>query len=235
MGIRVLLVEGDDDQHVMWNLFECRCPSSEIYVLRPGDAPDTREPGRVSQERPDSGSEDGGGDTKLLDSIPARLDTSDLERLAVVIDANDKGSHARWDAIRQRLENEGYSSLPKSLEQAGTIVNFPSVRGRRPIRFGAWVMPDNQSTGMLEDFVAALIRKNDPMLPSVDDFLDSIPSGQRRFRPQHHPKARIHTWLAVGERPGRPMGQAIKADAQLDANHPTVQPFLDWVQAALVD
>jgi hypothetical protein len=233
MGIRVLLVEGNDDQHVMWNLFECRCPSSKIYVLRPADAPDTGKPGLVSRGQLDGGSEDNGGDTKLLDSIPARLDTSDLERLAVVIDANDKGPQARWEAIRQRLENEGYSGLPKSPDQAGTIVDFPSVRGRRPIRFGAWVMPDNQSMGMLEDFVAGLIREGDEMLPLVKRFLDSIP--KPRFIPEHRPKARIHTWLAVGERPGRPMGQAIKADAQLDANHPTVQPFLEWVQAALVD
>jgi len=233
MGIRVLLVEGDDDQHVMWNLFECRCPSSEVYVLRPADAPDTHKPGWVSRGQPDGGSENGGGDRKLLDSIPARLDTSDLERLAVVIDANDKGPQARWDAIRQRLESEGYSGLPKSPGQAGTIVNFPSVGGRRPIRFGAWVMPDNQSTGMLEDFVAGLIHEGDEMLPLVNRFLDSIP--QPRFIPQHRPKARIHTWLAVSERPGRPMGQAIRADTQLDANHPMVQPFLDWVQVALVD
>ena len=169
----------------------------------------------------------------MLDSIPARLDTSDLERLAVVIDANDKGPQARWDAIRQRLENEGYSGLPKSLDQAGTIIDFPSVRGRRPIRFGAWVMPDNQSKGMLENFVAKLIREDDEMLPLVGHFLDSIP--QPRFIREHRPKARIHTWLAVSERPGRPMGQAIKADAHLDANHPAVQPFVDWVQTALVD
>ena len=235
MGIRVLLVEGDDDQHVMRNLFECRCPSSGIYVLRPADAPDPHTPGWVSRAQPGAGSEDGGGDTKLLDSIPARLDTSDLERLAVVIDANDKGPQARWDAIRQRLENEGYSGLPKSPNQAGTVVDFPSVRGRRPIRFAAWVMPDNQSKGMLEDFVTRMIHEEDEMLPRVDGFLDSIPMEQRRFSRQHRPKARLHAWLAVGERPGRPMGQAIKADAQLDANHPTVQPFLDWVQAALVD
>jgi hypothetical protein len=235
MGIRVLLVEGDDDQHVMWNLFECRCVASDVYVLRPGDAPDARRPGRVNRERCDGGSDGNGGDRKLLDSIPARLDTSELERLAVVIDANDKGPHARWDAIRQRLENEGYAGLPQSLDSAGTVLDLPSARGRRPIRFGAWVMPDNRSTGMLEDFVAGLVREDDEMLPLVDGFLDSIPTEQRRFSTQHRPKARIHTWLAVGERPGRPMGQAIRADAGLDANDPAVQPFLDWVQSALVD
>lgn len=234
MGIRILLVEGNDDQHVMWNLFQCRRPSSEIYVLRPGDDLDAQKPGWVKRAQPENGEVDDGGDKKLLDSIPARLDTSGLQRLAVVIDANDKGPEARWEAIRQRLKNEGYSDLPKSLDQTGVVIDFPGVRGRRPIRFGVWVMPDNRSKGMLEDFVAKLIPDNDEMRSPVDNFLASIPQGKRRFPPQHQPKAWIHLWLAVSKKPGRPMGQAIKADRQLDANSPTVEPFLKWINDALI-
>jgi hypothetical protein len=95
-------------------------------------------------------------------------------------------------------------------------------------------MPDNQSRGMLEDFVTGMIHEEDEMLPRVNGFLDSIPDGQRRFTTAHRSKARIHCWLAVSERPGRPMGQAIKADQSLDANDPSVGPFLDWINRALV-
>ncbi|MHC4402303.1 MAG: DUF3226 domain-containing protein [Planctomycetota bacterium] len=232
-GVRILLVEGDDDQHVAWNLFRARKVPFPFYVLRPRDEPDLGEPGRVILGQ--ASDDEANGDRPLLDSIPARLDTSDLERLAVVVDANDKGPQSRWDAIRQRLRNEGYDDLPKSPDPNGTVLDLPGVRGRRPIRFGAWVMPDNQSTGMLEDFVAGLIRDDDEMLPFVKGFLDAIPEQKRRFHPVHRPKARIHSWLAVSERPGRPMGQAIQADKYLDADHPTVEPFLNWIQAALVD
>ena len=31
------------------------------------------------------------------------------------------------------------------------------------------------------------------------------------------------------------MGQAIKADEHLDENHPSVQPFLDWVNRTLIE
>jgi len=232
-GTRILLVEGDDDQHVAWNLFRARDVPFPFYVLRPRDEPDIRIPGRVILGLATADEEH--GDRALLDSIPARLDTSDLERLAVVVDANDKGPKARWDAIRQRLENEGYSDLPKSPDQAGTVIDLPGVRGRRPVRFGAWIMPDNQSLGMLEDFVAGMIHEGDEMLSRVDGFLESIPPDERRFSDAHQPKARVHCWLAVSERPGRPMGQAIKADSHLDANHPSVRPFLEWIGRALVD
>ena len=221
MGERVLLVEGEDDQHVMWNLFEVR------------DLPEVLE---VKCPETDSNTGENGGLDQLLNSIPYQLASTELDCLAVVVDANDKGPEARWQAVRSRLLNAGYKGIPEKHDSSGTVFELSLLpRSPRSVRFAVWVMPDNNSTGMLEDFVAGLIREDDNMLPLVDRFIDSIPIPQRRFRPQHRPKARIHTWLAVGERPGRPMGQAIKADVQLDVNHPTVQPFLDWVQAALVD
>ena len=220
MGKRVLLVEGLDDQHVMWNLFEARRIAETFEVQRP-DA--------------DGVADESGGIETLLDSIRWRLATGDLERLAVVVDANDKGPAARWQAIRDRLVDAEFDGVPEEHSPDGTVFDL-SLRPRTPrsIRFGVWIMPDNRSKGMLEDFVIGLIREDDEMLPRVDGFLDSIPEETQRFSDAHRPKARVHTWLAVGERPGRPMGQAIKADRQLDANHPTVQPFIDWVQRALV-
>ena len=221
MGKRLLLVEGKDDQHVMWNLFEARRVADTFEV----ECPET-----------DGDANESGGIERLLDSIRWRLATGELERLAVVVDANHKGPAARWQAIRDRLVNAGFDDLPKEHSPNGTVFDL-SLRPQTPrsIRFGVWIMPDNRSSGMLEDFVISLIREDDRKLPLVDGFLDSIPAGKDRFTEPHRPKARVHTWLAVGDRPGRPMGQAIKADRQLDANHPTVQPFLDWVQDALVE
>jgi hypothetical protein len=225
MGNRVLLVEGEDDQHVMWNVFEVRKMPDVSKVRRPNED-------RVSEGR----GYESGGDTVLLDAIPRWLLRTDLERLAVVMDANGRGPNARWDSIRGRLVNAGYQHIPEKLPARGVVFELsPSPRTPRPIRFGAWIMPDNRSPGMLEDFVAGLIRAGDAMLARVDQFLGAIPADQRRFVPARHPKARIHSWLALSERPGRPMGQAVKAEKYIDAHHPSVQPFLDWVQRALVD
>lgn len=233
MDVRILLVEGNDDQHVMWNLFKHWPETQGIFVCKPGDQPDFATPGQVK-----IGSREGGGldgDAELLKSISARLVASGLERMAIVIDSDEKGPQARWDAIRKRLKNEGYEISTECPNPEGTVLELPSVRGRKPIRFGVWIMPDNCSTGMLEDFVIRLIRDDDDMLPRVDGFLDSIPEDRRRYSPAHRPKARMHTWLAVSERPGRPMGQAIGADRGLNAEDPAVDPFLDWLRTALVE
>lgn len=221
MGKRLMLVEGLDDRHVMWNLFGVQQVADTFDV----ECPTT-----------DGNTSEAGGIERLLEMIPLQLATTGLERLAVVVDANDKGPKARWQAIRDRLVNAGFDGVPKDHSPNGTVYDL-SLESQTPrsIRFGVWIMPDNRSKGMLEDFVIGLVREDDGMLPMVDGFLESIPAETRRFSDAHRPKARVHTWLGVGERPGRPMGQAIRADRQLDANHPTVQPFIDWVQRALVE
>jgi len=221
MGKRILLVEGKDDLHVMLNLFQVRSVPQVFTVECP---------------EPESGRDEGGGLEALLESVPYQLTSSDLERLAIVIDANDRGPGPRWEAIRDRLHSKGFHGTPKSLSNEGTTFDLAlQPNSPRTIRFGLWIMPDNQSPGMLEDFVAGMIQDEDAMLRRVDGFLESIPPDERRYADAHRPKARVHCWLAVSERPGRPMGQAIRADSYLDANHPAVQPFLDWITQALVD
>ena len=220
MGKRILLVEGSDDRHVMWNLCEVRKIRETFEVKLPGD---------------ETGEQEDGGYEKLLVAIPAYLALSDLECLAVVVDANNAGAEARWQAIRTSLADRGYRDLPKEFSSNGRTFDLSLLDTDRSVRFGAWIMPDNKSQGMLEDFVAQMIGKNDDMLDRVDGFLHSIPQDKRRFADQHYPKARIHSWLAISERPGRPMGQAINADGHLDANQPSIEPFLNWLHSALVE
>ncbi len=220
MTDRVLLVEGNDDCHVMRNLFEVR-GIPDVFVVRI--------PGLDAREQ------DKGGVETLLDSLPIRLRAAGLRRLAVVVDA-DANPAGRWQSIRDRLTHAGVDNVPDSYTTGGTVAELlipPEPRKR--LRFGVWIMPDNHSPGMLEDFVAGMIHDGDEMLSRVDAFLEGIPRAERRFSDAHQPKARVHCWLGVSERPGRPMGQAIKADSYLDANHPSVEPFLNWIGRALVD
>lgn len=219
MDNRILLVEGNDDLHVMTNLFEVRRVPDKFCVKLP-------DPNQKENER--------GGVEKLLDSLPRWLLTTDLERLAVVVDADDDPA-ARWQSLRDRLVRAGIDNVPKECSEDGTVVKLLlPPEPRKPIQFGVWIMPDNRSKGMLEDFVFGLIHEDDDMLPIVDNFLGSIPDKKQRFKEVHRTKARVHTWLAVSEKPGRPMGQAIQADSRLNANHPTVEPFLDWIQRVFV-
>jgi hypothetical protein len=178
MGKRVLLVEGKDDLHVVLNLLKVRQIPKAFAVEYPGSERDVVENGGVE---------------RLLDEIPQRLLESDLERLAIVVDANDKGPKTRWDQIRSRLVSKGYRDVPEDLPEGGIVELSLRPQTPRSIRLALWVMPDNHSTGMLEDFVVSLIPDHDEMRSPVDSFLASIPRDNRRFPPQHRPKAWIHS------------------------------------------
>lgn len=208
MGRRLLLVVGKDDEHVVKHL----CRTHEIET-------------DFDIEQPK-----GGGIDHLLDQVPARLTEAGMERLAVIVDA-DVAAQSRWEQLRDRLRRRGYGGIPDTLGEKGTIVDLPVESNQ--IRFGVWIMPDNQLPGMLEDFLAFLIPEDDKILPHVDKFLEDIPPEQRLFTPIHLPKARIHSYLAVQKEPGKPLGLSITF-RYLDAKREVVQPFLDWLTDVLI-
>jgi len=210
MGLRVLLVEGKNDQHVMWALFKAHSVPDIFTVEKAG------------------GVEANGGVEQLLESVPVRLKASNLERFGIVLDA-DEDIQARWEQLRSRLIASGCEDIPAVPSPGGTVVQMKDGP-----RVGAWLMPDNQVPGMLESFLAFLVPGSDKLLPLVDRFLDGIPTDDRRCPNARLPKARIHAWLAVQEHPGKPLGQAITAK-YLDAQRGMLTPFLDWIKAVFID
>jgi len=199
-----MVVEGSDDEHVMYALLMAHNVPKTFTVEKAGSV------------------------EKLLESIPTRLKASDLERFAVVLDA-DEDIQSRWDSLKHSLISSGCVGIPDSPAPKGTI---GQVEGGPKV--GAWIMPDNNLPGMLESFLSFLVPKHDKLLPHVDAFIEGIPPEIRRCPECRAPKARIHTWLAQQEEPGKPLGQAITA-TYLDAQLEVVRPFLDWVRAILVD
>lgn len=200
-----LLVEGKNDQHVIWALCKLHQVPETFDVLVP---------------------EDGGLEAVLAD-IPIRLKEAGLQALGVVIDA-DEDIRIRWQSLRTRLQQAGYS-LPSRLSPNG----FAASPSNRP-RIGVWIMPDNRLPGILENFVTQLIPANDPLRSVAEDTLQSIEQrGLHRYQIPHRPKALIHTWLAWQEAPGMPMGQAITARAlQYDAA--TANRFVNWLQTLFI-
>lgn len=204
MGRRVLVVEGPDDQHVMWNLC-ARHALPETFVVQVA-----------------------GNDREVLKLLRSEPKASDLERLAVILDA-DTDLERRWQEVSRALVAAGYRDMPERPAPGGTIVHGPDMPPA-----GIWLMPDNRLPGILEDFMTFLIPAGDTLLPLVDGFLDGIPASARRFAVKDRSKARMHAWLAAQEQPGRPLGLAIKA-RYLDAEAAEVAPFLSWLRAALID
>jgi hypothetical protein len=200
---KILLVEGPDDMHVL------------LHVCG------TREVGKLDEVVPQNSVE------KLLENFPIRLKESDIEVLGVVIDA-DTDIAARWQALRDRLVKAGYQDIPQSPDSNGTVIEPPPGISLLP-RFGVWIMPDNKTPGILEDFIQFLIPTDSQLFEHVKSSVANIPENERRFSPLAKPKAIVHTWLAWQEEPGKPLGTAITAKF-LDSQVAQVDILTTWLK-----
>lgn len=200
---KILLVEGIDDEHVLKHL----CGNRGVPLL-------------------DDVKEHGGVD-RLLESFPVRLKASDFNDIVgVVIDA-DTDMTSRWQSLRDRLIGVGYEAVPDNPAHDGTILDPPA--GKLLPRVGIWVMPDNQSKGILEDFLRFLVPEGSRLFEHVKSSVATIPEGERRFSQLTEPKAIIHTWLAWQEEPGKPLGTAITA-RYLDPGVAQVDVLVSWLR-----
>ncbi len=200
---KVLLVEGLDDKHVLKQI----CRSRGILDLD-----------EVAHHD---------GNRDLLKTIPTWLKASEEKEgavVGVVIDA-DTYPGARWQSIRDKFIAAGYSDMPTDRDPTGTIVEPPC--GSLLPRIGIWIMPDNKTSGVLEDFLRFLIPQQDALFDHANASVDCIPA--QRFKDQDKLKAIIHTWLAWQEKPGRPYGTAIAAGF-LDPGLPQADVLVSWLK-----
>ena len=89
-------------------------------------------------------------------------------------------------------------------------------------------MPDNQTKGILEDFLRFLVPTESHLLNHALSSVATIPEGERRFTELVEPKAIIHTWLAWQKEPGKPLGTAITA-RYLDHDVAQVDVLMAWL------
>jgi len=199
---KVLWVEGKDDEHVLKHLSDNRGgPHFDEIIPHKGY-------------------------THLLGSLQTRLKAGLNDIIAgIVIDA-DTDLSARWRSLRDELLNTGYQNVPDKPSPEGTIIDPPA--GAFLPRVGIWIMPDNRTTGILEDFLKFLVPAGSPLFDHVNSSIDAIPESERRFSPLAQPKAIIHTWLAWQEEPGKPYGTAITMKF-LDPHVPQADELVSWL------
>lgn len=168
---RILLVEGQNDRHVIRHLCMRHQSVPSFSIL------------------------DKGGIEPLLDAIEAEItDVENRQAIGILVDANDDPA-ARWHAIASRLSEEGIA-VSRVRDPAGTIIDTVN----KP-RVGIWLMPDNTSAGELEDFVAQMIPGEDPVWPLSQQYIEGIPAADRKFAAHKTLRAQIHAWLAAREDP----------------------------------
>ena len=95
---KILLVEGQDDKHIIRHLREKFLPTVGFCI---------RETGNKEQ---------------LLAAISPEVKAHGRTVIGIVVDADDNVG-SRWDAVSGRLQRAGIDDVPKSLCQYGTIIN----------------------------------------------------------------------------------------------------------------
>ena len=197
---KILLVEGTDDEHVMKHLFGTRIG---------------RHIDEISAQQ---------GIEKLIANLPVHFKRKGIGTIGIIVDA-DTDLVSRWRMITNALIRRGYEHVPESPVPMGTIVERPS--GSLLPRAGIWLMPDNQTTGILENFLQSFLPRESTLVEYVKQCVANIPD--KKFRSSDESKALIHTWLAWQENPGLPFGSAITAGF-LNPMCPQADSFIVWLR-----
>ncbi|MCW5206366.1 hypothetical protein VU08_05490 [Desulfobulbus sp. F5] len=200
---KVLLVEGDDEK---WVLPE--------FIEKNGVTWEDKQGNRIVEIKPFNGKEK--LNRKLLN---IELKASGLKILGIILDADEYPSN-RWKSIRNCL-TEKFPDIPEQLPQSGLIHHGE-------IKVGVWMMPDNQEQGMLETFLQFLLPENGKALwQFTEQSCQQAKEQGACFKDCHSDKAKIHTWLAWQNPPGRQLRHAIK-ERILSPASPQAAVFMQW-------
>ena len=197
----ILVVEGLNDRHVIRHLCERAEPDLTFGI------------------------HDYQGIDNVINRVRAYANSPDRPAVGFVLDADD-GPNQTWRRVSGRLMSAVPAiPLPTGPNSDGVIIPEDASAGIP--RIGIWIMPDNVSSGELENFVEQMIPSNDPVWPLSQRYIDDIPVDERKFAANKTLRAQIHAWLATREDP-RQMGLAIRAH-DLAVNNPLSQAFLRWL------
>ncbi len=205
-----LLVEGEDDKRVV------------PYLIEANGIPWGETPAEAIVEV-----ESYGGIEQILDedAIATELKVNHLEVLGILIDANDDPG-GRWRRLR-RACLPSVEDMPETLPEEGLIHLCTSgfAAGKK---LGVWILPDNRMGGMLETFLAELVpARLEALWVWTAKLCNEARAKNAPFKDQHRAKARIHSWLAFQDPPGRQLHHAVM-ERMLDPGSPNAKPFVSW-------
>ncbi len=213
---RILFVEGTDDQHTIWAICE-HFKVKETFIVEIPDGAGKINPKLRTTEK--------GGIDNVLKATQGFLAAQNVERLGIVIDADDNLSN-QWKKVSSLLEKFGYGNIPPHPNPNGTI-----IEQENRLKFGVWIMPDNKiESGYLETFLTYLIPENSKCWEHAKNSVAALEEKPFvRTNVDHTTKAEIHTFLAWQEKPGKPFGQSITAK-YLETDNPQCQQFVGWLK-----
>ena len=195
---KVLLVEGVNDCHVVMALCKAHNVPESFGIYECGSDV---------------------GVLRRLNALIIRPNPPQV--IGVMLDA-DTSVEARWQSIKSKLQHYSYTFLNQP-DADGTVVETSSDEPK----LGFWLMPNNQDSGMLEDFCAELAEP-----ASLAFARECVEQAHVRkvttFKEVHRSKAVIHTYLAWHDEPGYPLGKAITSQA-LRPHTDVAVKFTNWL------
>lgn len=169
---------------------------------------------------------------KIFNVLPETIQLKTYEEvIGVIVDADEDISD-RWDSLRNILRKVGYENVPQVPDAKGTLLKDENYELPK---IGVWLMPNNQISGRIEDFIRFLVPSGDEILPLATNSVDNLISkGKNIFIPVHRSKAIIHTWLAWQERPGIQLGAAVTFRVVKTQEHilddKKASEFVEWLK-----
>lgn len=196
---KVLLVEGDNDCHVVMALCAAHTVPETFGIYQCGSDV---------------------GVLKRLNALIVRPNPPQV--IGVMLDADKPSLEGRWQSIKGKLRHYTYT-FPIIPDADGTVVESVADEPK----LGFWLMPNNQNSGMLEDFCAELAEP-----ASLAFARECVEQAHGRevttFKEVHRSKAVIHTYLAWHDEPGYPLGKAITRQA-LRPHTDVAERFTNWL------
>ncbi|MBD2652229.1 hypothetical protein H6G45_01730 [Synechocystis sp. FACHB-383] len=208
---KILLVEGKEDQRVIPYLMEAN------GVDWPNKNPLVK-------------IEDCNGYENLANPFEIRAYLkSGITHLGIVVDADDDIT-ARWQSLRNACSLAiANTDFPESLPKTVLLHTVDNKNiSQNPIRFGIWIMPNNQMRGMLETFLAYLVpNESNELWTFAKQSAQTAKKHNAPFTGVQTDKANIYTWLAWQDPPGRQLHDAVKQKILEPTRH-NAQAFVDW-------
>ena len=208
---RLLLVEGVDDEQVIWHI----CQRHGIDSLRQTSGTPATSESALFEIAPKDGA------ANVVKSIEPEVNVIGRIALGIVLDA-DRDIETLWRQIATTFGDKFGISLPDAPDAGGTIV------GDYEPRIGIWIMPDNASPGELENFAVPMIPPGDNAWSHARRYIAGLSDEDREFADDKQQKAELYAWLATRKDP-RFIGKAI-GDGYLDVDAPLCQQFVGWLR-----
>lgn len=167
-----------------------------------------------------------GGYGNAITAFREALDNPEMNRIGIVVDADEAGAAHRWETLKNILHEQ----FPDSdLSTYNLTANGIVIEVLPTLTVGIWVMPDNESKGYLEHFVAKLAPIEDKLWLHAYDTIEELSKANYcKFSSIRKQKALVHTWLAWQKEPGKRIGTSIQA-GYFDAKSPAADAFVDWI------